>query len=75
MSHRGRFNAIMPFLGGFGWALATPVGGSIIHSRGISALWLTMFGVAAAASVGLVVLDRVETRRTMRKNIKTSEDL
>ena len=63
MSHRGRFNAILPFLGGFGWALATPVGGGIIHSSGISALWLTMFAVAATAACGLVVLDRIETRR------------
>lgn len=62
MSHRGRFNSILPFLGGFGWALATPVGGNIIHSAGMTALWLVMFGVAGIATAGLLVLDRIEAR-------------
>ena len=67
MSHRGRFNSILPFLGGFGWALATPVGGNIIHGAGMGTLWLVMFGVAGLASIGLLVLDRAECRSLRRK--------
>lgn len=67
MSHRGRFNSILPFLGGFGWALATPVGGNIIHGAGMATLWLVMFGVAGVASIGLLVLDGAEGRSLRRK--------
>ena len=67
MSHRGRFNSILPFLGGFGWALATPVGGNIIHGAGMASLWLVMFGVAGVASIGLLVLDTFEGRSLRRK--------
>ncbi|MGD9938952.1 MAG: MFS transporter [Clostridia bacterium] len=70
MSHRGRFNSILPFLGGFGWALATPVGGNIIHSAGIGTLWLLMFGVAGLASAGLLVLDGAERRSLRRKAVQ-----
>ena len=69
MSHRGRFNSILPFLGGFGWALATPVGGNIIHGAGMATLWLVMFGVAGLASVGLLVLDKAESRSLRRKTL------
>ena len=69
MSHRGRFNSILPFLGGFGWALATPVGGNIIHGAGMATLWLVMFGVAGLASVGLLVLDKAEGRSLRRKTL------
>lgn len=61
LSHRGRFNAILPFIGGFGWAIATPLGGSVIHSAGIPVLWLLMFGVATLASVGFLLLARTES--------------
>ncbi|GAB1481512.1 MFS transporter [Treponema sp.] len=60
LSHRGRFGAILPFLGGFGWALATPVGGNIIHVAGIGTLWITMFAVALIVSLRLLLLDRSE---------------
>lgn len=60
MSHRGRFNSILPFIGGFGWAISTPIGGNIIHHAGIPALWIVMFAVACLASVGLLFLDRRE---------------
>jgi MFS family permease len=60
LSHRGRFNAILPFIGGFGWAIATPIGGTIIHRWGIGAVWVAMFAVASLAAAGLLVLDRTE---------------
>jgi hypothetical protein len=54
-------------LGGFGWALATPVGGNLIHAHGIPALWLAMFAVAILASAGLLFLDRLELRSAAQK--------
>ena len=74
MSHRGRFNSILPFLGGFGWALATPVGGNIIHHAGMGTLWLVMFGVAALASAGLLVLDRAEGWSMRKKAVLPGSD-
>jgi len=66
MSHRGRFNAVLPFIGGFGWAISTPIGGNIIHSAGIAALWAVVFAVAALSSLSLLVLDRREGRSGKR---------
>ena len=74
MSHRGRFNSILPFLGGFGWALATPIGGNLIHSAGMGTLWLVMFGVAALASIGLLALDRVELLSLRRRALVRSSE-
>ena len=66
MSHRGRFSAILPFLGGFGWSIATPVGGNIIYFAGIPALWIAMFVVSCAASLALLLLDRAEQKSLRR---------
>lgn len=66
MSHRGRFNAVLPVLGGLGWSLSTPVGGKIIHRFGMGALWAAMFGVAAAAGLGLALLGRGERTAASR---------
>lgn len=66
MSHRGRFNAILPLIWGFGWALSTPAGGALIEDRGIPTLWIVMFAIAAAASFALLGLDTYERRRGSR---------
>lgn len=62
MSHRGRFHAILPFIGGFGWAISTPVGGRFIESMGLRTPWLLYGAIAAVVSVLLLGLSRLERR-------------
>lgn len=60
MSHRGRFQAIMPIIGGTGFALSSPVSGRIIEAGGLAILWIILGIVAASAAVGILVLSRRE---------------
>lgn len=62
LSHRGRFNAVLPFIWGLGWALATPVSGLTVDSFGIPATWLIVGAVAFLASVGVLGLSAAERR-------------
>jgi MFS family permease len=64
MSHRGRFAAVLPFIGGAGWALSSPVGGRIIQSAGMAWVWIVSAIVAASASAGLLLLSALESRRS-----------
>ncbi len=60
MSHRGRFQAIMPLIGGTGFALSSPVAGRIIEAGGLESVWIVLGIVAAAAAVGILILSRRE---------------
>lgn len=60
MSHRGRFSAILPFIGGFGWALSSPAGGAVLHASGQTILWVGTGAVSAAAAAGFFVLAALE---------------
>lgn len=62
MSHRGRFNSVLPLISGVGFALSTPIGGRIIGAGGFSVLWIVVAGSAAVAAVGIWVLGRLEKR-------------
>jgi len=65
MSHRGRFNAVIPIIWGVGWTVATPVSGAVSEAAGIPAAWLVVAAVAALSAAGVLILDRAE--RTYRK--------
>jgi MFS family permease len=67
MSHRGRFNAVLPLIWGYGWAISTPVSGRLADAYGIPATWLITGAIAAAAAVAVLLLDRAERRSKARK--------
>lgn len=66
MSHRARFNAILPVIGGLGWTIATPVSGTLVKSAGFSWTWTIVGIVAAAAATGVLILGRAEARSRAR---------
>ena len=60
MSHRGRFQAIMPLIGGTGFALSSPVAGRIIEAGGLGTVWIVLGCIAAAAALGILILSKRE---------------
>jgi MFS family permease len=66
MSHRGRFNAILPLISGLGFTVSTPIAGRIEDAWGIPALWLIVGLASALAAFGLAMLG-VSERRALRK--------
>jgi len=62
MSHRGRFNAILPIISGTGFAISSPISGRIIERAGLPPVWWLMGGVALLAACALLVLDRAEQK-------------
>ncbi len=62
MSHRGRFNAILPLIGGLGFALSSPVTGRVIEGAGLGPVWILLGVVALAAAGGFLLVDRSERR-------------
>ncbi len=62
MSHRGRFNAVLPLIRGVGFSMSSSVAGRMIEGVGLSAVWRLLAAVALLTALGLLVLDRVESR-------------
>jgi predicted MFS family arabinose efflux permease len=73
MSHRARFNAVLPIIWGIGWTISTPVSGALAKSVGLSLTWIIVGAVAALAASGVLLLDRAETRYKAKTGIDTTE--
>jgi MFS family permease len=67
MSHRGRFAAVLPIVGGVGYSISGPIGGRVLEASGTGAMWLLSALVALAASAGLYLLAAAERRAAARK--------
>jgi MFS family permease len=63
MSHRGRFNAVLPLISGLGFSVSTPIAGRIAHAAGIPAVWVVVAASAAIASLGIAMLGKAEAAR------------
>jgi len=63
MSHRGRFQSILPIIGGTGFAVSSSIVGGIVGRTGLAPVWPLMAIVAAAAAAGIAVLGLVELSR------------
>ncbi|HEY9053859.1 MAG TPA: MFS transporter [Rectinemataceae bacterium] len=62
ISHRGRFNAILPLIGSLGWTISPPLLGNLMDRRSLGAVWPVLGIVAAASALALYVLGRIEDR-------------
>ncbi len=62
ISHRGRFQSILPIIGGSGFAVSSSIVGGIVERRGLEPVWPMLGIVAAAAAAGLAVLGAAESR-------------
>ncbi len=67
ISHRGRFNAILPFIGGLGWMISPPVTGKLIDLSSLGAVWPVIGGIAGVSASLLWVLGKVEDRSLAKK--------
>jgi len=67
MSHRARFQSVVPLIGGIGFALSSPIAGSIIEARGIGPVWPLLGIVGAMAAIGLGILGYLEARAKAKK--------
>ena len=62
MSHRGRFNAVLPLISGLGFSISTPIAGRIADKAGLPVVWIVVAASAALAAVGLWALGGLERR-------------
>jgi len=62
ISHRGRFQSILPIIGGTGFAVSSSVVGGMISRTGLGPVWPLLGAVGAAAAAGIFLLGILETR-------------
>ncbi len=67
ISHRGRFQAVLPFIQGMGFTLSPPVAGKLISWRGLDWVWGLVGVVSVFAAAGLWILGKVEEGAQRRK--------
>ena len=70
ISHRGRFNSVLPIIIGTGFALGPPVMGQYIETYGVTAVWVLTFYISLAGAAGLFILYFLERRSKMKKGSK-----
>jgi MFS family permease len=63
MSHRGRFNAVLPLIAGLGFSVSTPIAGRIADSAGIATVWQVVSLTACVGALGIMLLGRYERGR------------
>jgi MFS family permease len=66
ISHRGRFQSILPIIGGTGFAVSSAIVGKVIERGGLSRVWPILGIVGAAAAGGIYALGFVERRATRK---------
>lgn len=62
ISHRGRFNALIPLITGSGFALGPLIMGTYINGRGVRAAWPLVFIVELGAAVMIFILYIIDKR-------------
>ena len=75
MSHRGRFQSILPIIGGTGYALSSPIVGRIVDRAGLGPVWPLLAAVAAAAAVAFVALGAFESASGRRRAARDQNSL
>jgi MFS family permease len=69
MSHRGRFQAILPLIGGLGFTISPPIVGTWIDKNGLAGVWPIIGAIAAASAFLLWILGQVEDRSKIAKAV------
>lgn len=63
MSHRGRFNALIPIISGAGYAIAPYVMGGILEKSGFKLSWTLVLGLAILSGIAMYGLYLNEKRK------------
>lgn len=74
LTHRGRFQAVLPFIQGMGFTLSPPVAGALIGKAGLGSVWVVVALAAAGAAAGLYGLGIVEARRSSPLDGNAAQD-
>ncbi len=69
ISHRGRFNAVLPVIGGIGWTISPPVIGGLIDKSGVGSVWPLVGAIAFVAAVLIWTLGKIEDRVAARASM------
>lgn len=67
MSHRGRFNAVIPLIMGAGFAIGPPIMGIYIKNRRVIDVWPVMFVLSIVAAILFYVLYIIENKKNRVK--------
>lgn len=62
ISHRARFHAVLPLIGGLGWTLSPPLVGAFTDRFGLRTAWPFLGAIAALASIAVYYLGIAEKR-------------
>ncbi len=68
ISHRGRFRAVLPLIGGLGWTISPPVIGKLIASTSLASVWPLLGAIAGVSTLLLWLLGRIEDKVLARKS-------
>ncbi len=66
ISHRARFQAFLPLLGGFGWTISPPIVGAFTDRFGLRTAWPFLGAIAAIASIAIYSLGIAERKADAR---------
>ena len=66
ISHRARFQAFLPLLGGIGWTISPPIVGSFTDHFGLRMAWPILGAIAALAGLSIFYLGLMEKRANKR---------
>lgn len=67
ISHRGRFQAILPIISGLGWTISAPVIGQLIEAKSLGAVWPLLGLIAGVSALLLWILGKIEDRTLSKK--------
>jgi MFS family permease len=66
ISHRARFQAFLPLLGGIGWTISPPIVGSFTDHFGLRMAWPILGAIAVLAGLSIFYLGLMEKRANKR---------
>jgi len=67
MSHRGRFNAVIPIIMGAGHAIGPLIMGNFIEENEVRLVWPLLFILSVGAALLMLILYMVESKRKISK--------
>lgn len=67
ISHRGRFQAVLPLIGSLGWTISPPVIGKLIDAKSLASVWPLLGLIAGLSAALLWLLGKIEDRVLARK--------
>lgn len=69
ISHRGRFQAVLPLIGGLGWTISPPLIGKLTDSAGLAIVWPLIGAIAGLAAGLLWLLGKAEDKVMAKKKL------